>query len=85
MAAVTLISVIEDNAAMMTAERAIELVKHLNDPQWRSSAHQISQDLQHIQLSPEGWEAADAMLANPITNVKFYGALTLQIKLNKDG
>ncbi|GAB7347732.1 hypothetical protein MBLNU459_g5284t1 [Dothideomycetes sp. NU459] len=70
---------------MTTAERAIELVRRLNDPQWTTSAHQVSQDLQQIQLSPQGWEAANAMLADEDTSVKFYGALTLQIKLNKEG
>lgn len=64
--------------------QAIELVRRLNDPSWTSAASQISQELQKLQLSPRGWEIADVMLAHEDTNVKFYGALTLQIKLNKD-
>jgi hypothetical protein len=69
---------------MSAAEQAIELVRRLNDPRYAAGASQISRELQVIQLSDQGWAAADAMLDHADTNIKFYGALTLQIKLNKD-
>jgi hypothetical protein len=69
---------------MSVAEQAIELVRRLNDPRYAAGASQISRELQEIQLSDQGWAAADAMLDHADPNIKFYGALTLQIKLNKD-
>jgi hypothetical protein len=69
---------------MSMAEQAIELVRRLNDPRYAAGASQISRELQEIQLSDQGWAAADAMLDHADANIKFYGALTLQIKLNKD-
>ncbi|KEQ71117.1 ARM repeat-containing protein [Aureobasidium namibiae CBS 147.97] len=69
---------------MSAAEQAIELVRRLNDPRFAAGASQISRELQEIQLSDHGWAAADAMLDHADANIKFYGALTLQIKLNKD-
>lgn len=69
---------------MSVADQAIELVRRLNDPRYAAGASQISRELQEIQLSDQGWVAADAMLDHTDTNIKFYGALTLQIKLNKD-
>ncbi|KAI4715673.1 ARM repeat-containing protein [Aureobasidium sp. EXF-10727] len=69
---------------MSVANQAIELVRRLNDPRYTAGASQISRELQEIQLSDQGWAAADAMLDHADTNIKFYGALTLQIKLNKD-
>ncbi|KAH0381039.1 ARM repeat-containing protein, partial [Aureobasidium melanogenum] len=69
---------------MSVAGQAIELVRRLNDPRYAAGASQISRELQEIQLSDQGWAAADAMLDHADTNIKFYGALTLQIKLNKD-
>jgi hypothetical protein len=69
---------------MSVAEQAIELVRRLNDPRYAAGASQISRELQEIQLSDQGWAAADAMLDHADANIKFYGALTLQIKLNKD-
>ncbi|KAG9845040.1 ARM repeat-containing protein, partial [Aureobasidium melanogenum] len=69
---------------MSVADQAIELVRRLNDPRYAAGASQISRELQEIQLSDQGWAAANAMLDHADTNIKFYGALTLQIKLNKD-
>lgn len=64
---------------------AIQLVKCLNDPRFSTLVPQISNQLQALQLSPFGWEAADAMLRDDDASVRFYGALTFQVKLNKDG
>lgn len=69
---------------MSVPELAIELVRKLNDPKWATGATVISQELQKIQLSVDGWAVADAMLDHEDPQTKFYGALTLQIKLNKN-
>lgn len=79
-----LIQMIIPDPNMSAAEQAIELVRRLNDPKFAAGASQISRELQEIQLSDHGWAAADAMLDHADANIKFYGALTLQIKLNKD-
>ncbi|THV76994.1 ARM repeat-containing protein [Aureobasidium pullulans] len=69
---------------MSVADQAIELVRRLNDPRYAAGASVISRELQEIQLSDQGWAAADAMLDHADPNIKFYGALSLQIKLNKN-
>jgi hypothetical protein len=79
-----LIQMIIPDPNMSVATQAIELVRRLNDPRYAAGASQISRELQEIQLSDQGWAAADAMLDHADANIKFYGALTLQIKLNKD-
>ena len=79
-----LIQMIIPDSNMSVAEQAIELIRRLNDPRYAAGASQISRELQEIQLSDQGWAAADAMLDHADANIKFYGALTLQIKLNKD-
>jgi hypothetical protein len=79
-----LIQMIIPDPNMSVAAQAIELVRRLNDPRYAAGASQISRELQEIQLSDQGWAAADAMLDHADANIKFYGALTLQIKLNKD-
>lgn len=79
-----LIDLILLDPKMSVADQAIELVRRLNDPRYAAGASQISRELQEIQLSDQGWAAADAMLDHADNNIKFYGALSLQIKLNKD-
>ncbi|KAI5365069.1 Putative armadillo-like helical, exportin-1/Importin-beta [Septoria linicola] len=46
---------------------------------------QIDTQLKLLQHSPEGWQLADALLASQDQNVRFFAALTFQIKLNSDG
>lgn len=66
-------------------QAAIQLVKRLNDPGFSSVVPEISRQLQSLQHSQHAWEVADAMLADDDASVRFYGALTFQVKLNKDG
>lgn len=56
----------------------------MNDPQYSSVVPEISKRLQRIQLAQDGWMVADGLLQNPDVQVQFYGALTFQIKLNRD-
>lgn len=49
----------------------------------------IQDTLQRIQRSPEGWQLAQALLERPVATtaddqVKFFGALTIIIKLNTE-
>jgi hypothetical protein len=60
------------------------LVKSLYDP---GNAKKISQNeatLRVLQRSPQGWEIADALLKSNDEQVRFFGALTLTVKLNAD-
>jgi uncharacterized protein YjeT (DUF2065 family) len=60
------------------------LVKSLYNP---GNAKKISQNeatLRVLQRSPQGWEIADALLKSSDEQVRFFGALTLTIKLNAD-
>ncbi|KAJ4311563.1 member of the karyopherin-beta [Neodidymelliopsis sp. IMI 364377] len=60
------------------------LVKSLYDP---GNARKISQNeatLRVLQRSPQGWEIADALLKSDDEQVRFFGALTLTVKLNAD-
>jgi hypothetical protein len=60
------------------------LVKSLYDP---GNAKKISQNeatLRILQRSPQGWEIADALLKSNDEQVRFFGALTLTVKLNAD-
>lgn len=70
--------------AMSAVYEAIQLVQRLNDPHFAQQAPAISARLQHIQLSQDGWALADALLDSAELSVQFYGALTFQIKLNRD-
>ena len=70
---------------MSVSARAIEVVNLMVRPQTAAQVHGLSEELQAIQASPEGWHAADVMLSHEDPSVRFYGALTLQIKLNKQG
>lgn len=79
-----LIEMILSDSTMSVADQAIELVRRLNDPRYAAGASVISRELQEIQLSDQGWAAADAMLDHADPNINFYGALSLQIKLNKN-
>ncbi|PNS15602.1 hypothetical protein CAC42_861 [Sphaceloma murrayae] len=69
---------------MDSSERAAALITRLNDRSEAANAPVISQQLQELQLSSDGWTIADNLLSVQDTNLRFYGALTFQIKLNRD-
>lgn len=70
----------------MTSQiRAIELVKIISNPRDAAQVHDASEELQTLQHSNDGWKIADDMLGSTSDNVRFYGALTMQIKLNREG
>lgn len=69
---------------MEAVEHAAALIARLNDPRQAHDANVISRQLQELQLSPHGWTIADNLLSAQDPNLQFYGALTFQIKLNRD-
>jgi uncharacterized protein YjeT (DUF2065 family) len=60
------------------------LVKSLYDPGHAKKISQTEATLRVLQRSPQGWEIADALLKSDDEQVRFFGALTLTVKLNAD-
>jgi uncharacterized protein YjeT (DUF2065 family) len=60
------------------------LVKSLYDPGHAKKIAQNEATLRVLQRSPQGWEIADALLKSEDEQVRFFGALTLTVKLNAD-
>lgn len=60
------------------------LVKSLYDPGHAKKIAQTEATLRVLQRSSQGWEIADALLKSDDEQVRFFGALTLTIKLNAD-
>ncbi|KAK0622864.1 armadillo-type protein [Immersiella caudata] len=62
-------------------EELIQILYSPNPP----SVYKLAQDrLQTLQKSNEGWQLAQALISSPNTNTKFFAALTLIVKLNKE-
>lgn len=62
-----------------------QLVKQFYQPGNPAVIAAIDDQLKKLQHSPEGWQLADALLASQDANVRFFAALTFQVKLNNDG
>jgi hypothetical protein len=60
------------------------LVKSLYEPGHAKKITQTEATLRVLQRSPQGWEIADALLKSEDEQVRFFGALTLTVKLNAD-
>lgn len=60
------------------------LVKSLYEPGQAKKISQTEATLRVLQRSPQGWEIADALLKSEDEQVRFFGALTLTVKLNAD-
>lgn len=60
------------------------LVKSLYEPGQGKKISQTEATLRVLQRSPQGWEIADALLKSDDEQVRFFGALTLTVKLNAD-
>jgi len=69
---------------MDPTSRAIALINALNDPRQVVNATSLSNQLQDLQLSSDGWTVADNLLNSTEPTLQFFGALTFQIKLNRD-
>ena len=62
-----------------------QLVQRLYKPGSPSVITGIGDQLQKLQLSQDGWQLADELMASSDTNVRFFAALTFTVKLNNDG
>lgn len=60
------------------------LVKSLYEPGQGKKIAETEATLRVLQRSPQGWEIADALLKSDNEQVRFFGALTLTVKLNAD-
>ncbi|CAA9958194.1 importin 13 [Pyrenophora teres f. maculata] len=60
------------------------LVKSLYAPGQAKKISETEATLRVLQRSPEGWEIADHLLKSDDEQVRFFGALTLTVKLNAD-
>ncbi|KAK3692694.1 armadillo-type protein [Podospora appendiculata] len=60
------------------------LIRALYQPNAPATIAQIQEVLQRLQKSPQGWQLAQSLIASRDDNIKFYAALTVIVKLNRD-
>lgn len=63
------------------------LIRALNDPRNQGSPaqiHEIQRQLQVLQRESSAWQISLDFLQNEDAIIRFYGALTLTIKINAD-
>lgn len=65
-------------------EEIERLVKSIHEPGQAKKIAENEATLRVLQRSPQGWEIADALLKSDNEQVRFFGALTLTVKLNAD-
>lgn len=64
-----------------------QLIKELNDPKNQSlpeTIDEIQKQIQRRQREPSAWQLGLDLLSNDEAVMRFYGALTLTIKINAD-
>ncbi|KAI0382663.1 ARM repeat-containing protein [Hypomontagnella monticulosa] len=66
----------------ITLPEVERLVQELYKPNTPEAISRIQELLQTLQKSPQGWQFAEGLLGRPDNNAKFFGALTLTVKLN---
>ncbi|KAI0542395.1 armadillo-type protein [Xylaria digitata] len=75
----------ENNLPVPTTLPEVEhLINELYRPNAPETISQIQEALQRLQKSPQGWQLAQSLLARPGDNIKFFGALTVIVKLNTE-
>lgn len=65
-----------------------QLIEELVTPSPRPSPArvvEIQKEIQRLQRQPTGWHLGIALLKHAHSNFRFYGALTLTIKIQTDG
>lgn len=65
-------------------EEIERLVKSLYEPGQGKKISQTEATLRVLQRSPRGWEIGDGLLKSDDEQARFFGALTLTVKLNAD-
>jgi hypothetical protein len=61
-----------------------QLIRALYQPNPPETISKIQEVLHRLQRSPEGWQLAQSLITHREDNIRFYAALTLIIKLNRD-
>ncbi|KAI3336562.1 armadillo-type protein [Xylariaceae sp. AK1471] len=75
----------ETNIPVPTTLPEVEhLINELYKPNPAETISYIQEVLQRLQKSPQGWQLAQGLLAQPGDNIKFFGALTIIVKLNTE-
>ncbi|KAI8635027.1 armadillo-type protein [Xylariaceae sp. FL1651] len=78
-------SSMESNISVPTTLPEVEhLICELYKPNPAETIAHIQEVLQRLQKSPQGWQLAQGLLARPGDNIKFFGALTIIVKLNTE-
>jgi hypothetical protein len=71
-------------------EEVIDLIKRISDPAYSRSSTasrftaKATEVIHELQKSDSAWDLADRLLKNDDQNVRFFGALTLTVKINTD-
>ncbi|KAK5663914.1 hypothetical protein OQA88_125 [Cercophora sp. LCS_1] len=65
-------------------EEVQRLIQALYSPNPPETIATIQEVLQRLQKSEQGWQLAQSLISNPDNNIKFFAALTLIVKLNKE-
>ncbi|KAK3905109.1 armadillo-type protein, partial [Staphylotrichum tortipilum] len=74
-----------EQLALPTSLGEVEaLIRALYQPNLPDTISRIQEVLHRLQRSPEGWQLAQSLIAHREDNIRFYAALTLIIKLNRD-
>ncbi|KAK3369160.1 armadillo-type protein [Lasiosphaeria ovina] len=68
-------------SSLAEVEALIRALYSRNPPETISKIQEV---LQRLQKSPQGWQLASSLIASRDENVRFYAALTLIVKLNRD-
>lgn len=61
-----------------------QLIHRLYQPNPPEVIFRIQEVLQQVQKSSEGWKLAEHLLAGSEPNIRFFGALTVVVKLNTE-
>jgi hypothetical protein len=63
---------------------SLQLIRALYQPNPPETISKIQEVLHRLQRSPEGWQLAQSLIAHREDEIRFYAALTVIIKLNRD-
>lgn len=70
-----------------TAIQLEQLIRELNDPRNQGvpdRIYELQKQIQQLQRTPSAWQAGLDLLDHAESQMRFYGALTLTIKVNTD-
>lgn len=62
----------------------LQLIQALYSPNPPETITAIQEVLQRLQKSDQGWQLAKSLIENREDNIKFFAALTLIVKLNRE-